>query len=80
MSKGGPIIAVQIENEYGSYGNDLKYKLFLKDVSYSSHILIHYFHCVLLPTMVCVFVADALSSYFRPPVYNSRSVYLHRLR
>lgn len=29
-SNGGPIIAVQIENEYGSYGNDLNYKIFLK--------------------------------------------------
>ncbi|ELT88070.1 hypothetical protein CAPTEDRAFT_181391 [Capitella teleta] len=31
MSKGGPIIAVQLENEYGSYGDDLDYKLFLKN-------------------------------------------------
>ena len=32
MSKGGPIIAVQLENEYGSFGDDLDYKLFLKNV------------------------------------------------
>lgn len=28
---GGPIIAVQIENEYGSYGNDKDYLLYLKN-------------------------------------------------
>lgn len=28
---GGPIITVQIENEYGSYGHDLEYKEFLRD-------------------------------------------------
>ncbi|KON90057.1 beta-galactosidase [Sporosarcina globispora] len=28
---GGPIIAMQIENEYGSYGNDLKYLNYLRD-------------------------------------------------
>jgi beta-galactosidase len=30
-TKGGPIIAMQIENEYGSYGNDLGYLEYLKD-------------------------------------------------
>lgn len=30
-TKGGPIIAMQIENEYGSYGNDKKYLNFLKE-------------------------------------------------
>ncbi|REE86478.1 beta-galactosidase [Paenibacillus taihuensis] len=30
-TNGGPIIAVQIENEYGSYGNDAKYLAYLKD-------------------------------------------------
>ncbi|SEO35070.1 beta-galactosidase [Paenibacillus sp. OV219] len=30
-TNGGPIIAVQIENEYGSYGNDAKYLEHLKD-------------------------------------------------
>ncbi|CAH1056358.1 glycoside hydrolase family 35 protein [Paenibacillus pseudetheri] len=29
-TNGGPIIAMQIENEYGSYGNDLKYLEYLK--------------------------------------------------
>jgi beta-galactosidase len=29
-TNGGPIIAVQIENEYGSYGNDVKYLDYLK--------------------------------------------------
>ncbi|MEK0315715.1 glycoside hydrolase family 35 protein [Cohnella sp. 56] len=28
---GGPVVALQIENEYGSYGNDLNYLNFLKD-------------------------------------------------
>ncbi|ELU09030.1 hypothetical protein CAPTEDRAFT_226658 [Capitella teleta] len=40
MSKGGPIIAVQLENEYGSYGDDLDYKLFLKNVSLTSPVLL----------------------------------------
>lgn len=30
-TKGGPIIAVQIENEYGSYGNDKRYLAHLKE-------------------------------------------------
>lgn len=30
-TKGGPIIAVQIENEYGSYGDDKKYLTHIKD-------------------------------------------------
>ncbi|MDQ0115798.1 glycoside hydrolase family 35 protein [Paenibacillus harenae] len=30
-TKGGPIIAMQIENEYGSYGNDGRYLRYLKD-------------------------------------------------
>lgn len=25
-SRGGPVVAVQIENEYGSYGNDVRYR------------------------------------------------------
>ncbi|MBQ7643168.1 MAG: beta-galactosidase, partial [Clostridia bacterium] len=32
ITKGGNIIMVQIENEYGSYGNDKKYLLWLKDL------------------------------------------------
>ncbi|MGN7297663.1 glycoside hydrolase family 35 protein [Ferdinandcohnia sp. SAFN-114] len=30
-TNGGPIIAMQIENEYGSYGNDTKYLEYLRD-------------------------------------------------
>ncbi|URN94422.1 MAG: beta-galactosidase [Candidatus Pristimantibacillus lignocellulolyticus] len=30
-TNGGPIIAMQIENEYGSYGNDTNYLIYLKD-------------------------------------------------
>ena len=32
-TKGGPIIAVQIENEYGSYNMDKKYMAYVKTVS-----------------------------------------------
>lgn len=32
VTKGGAIIAVQIENEYGSYGRDKKYLSFLRDL------------------------------------------------
>lgn len=31
ITNGGPVIMVQIENEYGSYGNDADYLRFLKD-------------------------------------------------
>lgn len=31
-TKGGPIIAVQIENEFGAYGDDKKYLAWLKDL------------------------------------------------
>ena len=31
-SSGGPIIAVQVENEYGSYGDDMQYKTCLAEV------------------------------------------------
>ena len=32
VTRGGPILMVQIENEYGSYGNDRTYMQWLKDV------------------------------------------------
>lgn len=31
ITKGGPILMVQVENEYGSYGNDIIYKEFIRD-------------------------------------------------
>lgn len=31
ISQGGPVIAVQVENEYGSYGNDHQYLRYLED-------------------------------------------------
>lgn len=31
-SEGGPIIAVQVENEYGSYAKDKEYMPFIKEV------------------------------------------------
>lgn len=31
-SEGGPIIAVQVENEYGSYAKDGEYMPFIKEV------------------------------------------------
>ncbi|XP_043997174.1 beta-galactosidase-1-like protein 2 isoform X2 [Gambusia affinis] len=36
--KGGPIIAVQIENEYGSFAKDEKYMLFIKEALWSRGI------------------------------------------
>lgn len=33
FKKGGPIIAVQVENEYGSYSKDINYMLFIKEVT-----------------------------------------------
>ncbi|KAM3874801.1 beta-galactosidase-1-like protein 2 [Diretmus argenteus] len=37
-SKGGPIIAVQVENEYGSYAKDAEYMPFIKEALLSSGI------------------------------------------
>uniref|UniRef100_A0A3B5L2K6 Beta-galactosidase n=1 Tax=Xiphophorus couchianus TaxID=32473 RepID=A0A3B5L2K6_9TELE len=36
-SQGGPIIAVQVENEYGSYAKDDKYMPFIKEPAYESN-------------------------------------------
>ncbi|MFX3635688.1 MAG: beta-galactosidase family protein [Candidatus Pristimantibacillus sp.] len=35
ITNGGPIIAMQVENEYGSYGNDTEYLNYLKDAMIS---------------------------------------------
>lgn len=32
FKKGGPIIAVQVENEYGSFAKDESYMLYIKEV------------------------------------------------
>lgn len=32
FKKGGPIIAVQVENEYGSFAKDESYMAFIKEV------------------------------------------------
>lgn len=37
-TNGGPIIAIQLENEYGSYGNDKKYLQYLKEALISKGI------------------------------------------
>lgn len=34
FKKGGPIIAVQVENEYGSFAKDQSYMLFIKEVKF----------------------------------------------
>ncbi|MCJ1909930.1 glycoside hydrolase family 35 protein [Planococcus ruber] len=38
LQNGGPVIALQIENEYGAYGNDLDYLAFYRD-QYEKHEL-----------------------------------------
>lgn len=38
VTNGGPIIAMQVENEYGSYGNDTEYLNYLKDAMISRGI------------------------------------------
>ncbi|WP_313892301.1 beta-galactosidase [Psychrobacillus sp.] len=38
QTNGGPIIAMQIENEYGSFGNDKKYLTYIKDAMISRGI------------------------------------------
>uniref|UniRef100_A0A669DPI4 Beta-galactosidase-1-like protein 2 n=1 Tax=Oreochromis niloticus TaxID=8128 RepID=A0A669DPI4_ORENI len=38
FKKGGPIIAVQVENEYGSFGKDQSYMLFIKEALQSRGI------------------------------------------
>lgn len=42
---GGPIIAVQVENEYGSYAKDEKYMPFIKDVSLLVYFFYFLIHC-----------------------------------
>lgn len=58
-SEGGPIIAVQVENEYGSYAKDEEYMPFIKEVrntvtgiliSSSQIILLHV--CFLCPAVL----------------------------
>ncbi|XP_041373724.1 beta-galactosidase-1-like protein 2 isoform X2 [Gigantopelta aegis] len=39
FSNGGPIIAVQVENEYGSYSNDTNHLTFLRDVLHKNGII-----------------------------------------
>lgn len=39
FKKGGPIIAVQVENEYGSFAKDQSYMLFLKEVKFLTVLL-----------------------------------------
>jgi len=43
ITNGGPIVLVQIENEYGSYGNDRNYMARLKDVWLQNHIDVPFF-------------------------------------
>lgn len=43
VSEGGPILMVQIENEYGSYGNDRDYLIRLKEIWIENGINIPYF-------------------------------------
>jgi beta-galactosidase len=43
ITNGGPIIMLQIENEYGSYGNDRNYMARLKDVWTTSGINVPFF-------------------------------------
>ena len=38
FTNGGPIIALQIENEYGSFGNDKTYLRYLKDLALKNNI------------------------------------------
>lgn len=45
VTKGGPILMVQIENEYGSYGNDKNYLQQLKDIWISLGIDVPTFTC-----------------------------------
>lgn len=40
-SKGGPIIAVQVENEYGADAADQEYMPFVKEVGELIHLLLH---------------------------------------
>jgi hypothetical protein len=43
VTNGGPILLVQIENEYGSYGNDRNYMTRLRDVWTQNHIDVPFF-------------------------------------
>ena len=39
FNQGGPIIAVQLENEFGSYDDNEEYKQFLLDVSFAKKVM-----------------------------------------
>jgi beta-galactosidase len=43
ITNGGPVLMIQIENEYGSYGNDRNYLQALKDIWVSSDIDVPFF-------------------------------------
>jgi beta-galactosidase len=43
VSKGGPVLMVQIENEYGSYGNDRIYTIHLKEMWQKSGIEVPFY-------------------------------------
>lgn len=43
ITNGGPLLMIQIENEYGSYGNDRNYMLALKDIWTNSGIDVPFF-------------------------------------
>ena len=45
IAKGGPIIMVQVENEYGSYGEDKGYVSQIRDIIRSTFPDITLFHC-----------------------------------
>lgn len=42
-SKGGSIIAVQVENEYGAYATDQEYMPFIKEVGEHIYFIKKYF-------------------------------------
>jgi beta-galactosidase len=45
ISNGGPIIMVQVENEYGSYGSDTAYVNTIKDYVQQAGFTVPLFHC-----------------------------------
>lgn len=65
-SKGGPIIAVQVENEYGAYATDQEYMPFIKEVGGT-------FISSKKPFSLCL-IAVSHQSFLRKPVQHLRPV------
>uniref|UniRef100_A0A8D2B0X4 Beta-galactosidase n=1 Tax=Sciurus vulgaris TaxID=55149 RepID=A0A8D2B0X4_SCIVU len=62
-NRGGPIIAMQVENEYGSYYLDKKYMPYVKKVSVPLNFLCIYIPIFFYPIMMTVYTVTSFDSW-----------------